>query len=254
MKKLGVAVLLLAFLFMSAGCQRAIRRRNQILNQNQSQGQRQADDQAAVMGTLMHLAVACHLHAEAHDGVLPAKMADVNTYGRDINLDDYLLVASGRVLDIDDTGKTILIRKKAPLANGKQAVVYVDGRAAAMPMHRPAPVIQAASLDQGTPTMRVSPQNSQETSPPRSTVRRPKWHFGRAAASDQAAQSKRVSPIKTMEASDPPVTTRQPKLHVSRTVSPDETGQTHQTPPQKSREASAPPAGPRKPKWHFGRD
>ena len=78
---------------------------------------------------LERLAHACRMYADDHDGMLPSAMAALQRYaGEPYDPDAYVLLASGDVLEIEntkDSSKEVLILRKEPL----QAVAFVDGHA-----------------------------------------------------------------------------------------------------------------------------
>ena len=154
MKKLCVVVLLSTILVMSAGCQRSSRSSNFNYSQNL------AKEEALAKRALTHFAVACHLYAQENDGMLPDTMGALRPHVTEpYDLHGYALVASGKVRDIDDSSREILLRKKVPLPDGKQAIAYADGRVCTMRM-------SFTSTEDGSPPIMTSTEYG---SPPKTT-------------------------------------------------------------------------------------
>jgi hypothetical protein len=183
MNKRCVAVLLLSILFMSTGCHRSSKAQNFNYSQNQ------AKDEALAKRALTHLAVTCHLYAQENNGMLPDTMLALRPHVTGpYDLHDYILVASGKLREIDDISKEILLRKKVPLPNGRQAVAYVDGRVDTVR-------VRMASTDDGSLPEMTSTEDgslpemtstedgslpkmtSTEDRRPPSASKKPKWHF-----------------------------------------------------------------------------
>ena len=83
------------------------------------------------MQILKQLALGCHMYAGDNDGMLPAELTDLKPYVKEpYNPEAYDLVASGKLSEIVLPSKAILIRQKALLADGQQAVAFADGHAA----------------------------------------------------------------------------------------------------------------------------
>ena len=84
---------------------------------------------------LKELALACHIYAEKHDGLLPPSLVDAKPYFREdlakdrsFDITDYDLLVSGKLTDVQRPfGEVILIRQKHPLRPGRYAVAFVDG-------------------------------------------------------------------------------------------------------------------------------
>ena len=88
----------------------------------------QAEKRMAIMQTLKHLALACHLYANDNDGTLPASLDVLKPYVKvSYNAKDYVLVASGKIADIKNPARRALIRCKTKLSQGQKAVAFVDG-------------------------------------------------------------------------------------------------------------------------------
>jgi len=191
MKKLCIATLVLAILFMFVGCQRSSQNHNLNYSQNQSK------DIVSAKRELTHLAVVCHLYAQQNNGMLPATMPELRPHvKKPYDLDDYILVASGKLREIDDISRTILIRKKDPLSDGKQAIAYVDGR------------------------VRTVRMKLTEDGLPPSPSQKPKWHLslGKQNGSPPSSSTKDVippSPVKSTENGLPPSRSQKPKWHFS---------------------------------------
>jgi quercetin dioxygenase-like cupin family protein len=112
-----IVVSLGAVVLICAGCQS--------LSQSRVEKER-----VLAMQELKHLALGCHLYAEDNDGLLPGAMADLKPYlGGTFDPDAYELLVSGKLGDVERPAKTILIRQKEPLADGRYAVAFVDGHA-----------------------------------------------------------------------------------------------------------------------------
>lgn len=117
MNKQYTITLLLACLILFAGCESA--------------SQIQANQRIESMQMLKHLALGCHIYVGDNDGMLPATLADLKPYvNKPYNPEDYVLVASGKLSDIEQAANAVLIRQKAPLPDGHQAVAFADGQAA----------------------------------------------------------------------------------------------------------------------------
>lgn len=114
MKKLYTVILLTSVLLL-AGCQCPVRN--------------QANERIEAMQRLKHLALGCLLYADDNDGMLPANLNDLKSYVKNLNPDEYDLVASGKVSEIVLPSKAILIRQKELLSDGQQAVAFADGHA-----------------------------------------------------------------------------------------------------------------------------
>jgi hypothetical protein len=114
MKKLYTVILLTSVLLL-AGCQCPARN--------------QANERIEAMQRLKHLALGCLLYADDNDGMLPANLNDLKSYVKNLNPDEYDLVASGKVSEIVLPSKAILIRQKELLSDGQQAVAFADGHA-----------------------------------------------------------------------------------------------------------------------------
>jgi prepilin-type processing-associated H-X9-DG protein len=112
-----IVVSLLAVVLICAGCQS--------LSQSQVEKER-----VLAMQELKHLALGCHLYAEDNEGSLPGAMADLKAYvAGPFDPDAYELLVSGKLEDVEDPARTILIRRKEPLPDGRYAVAFVDGHA-----------------------------------------------------------------------------------------------------------------------------
>ena len=93
-----------------------------------SDKQTQVNNRLAAMQTLKRLAMGCHMYAQDNDGTLPANLKALKPYVSDsFDAAAYVLVASGKVSEIQQASRAVLIRQKAPLSDGKQAVAFVDG-------------------------------------------------------------------------------------------------------------------------------
>ena len=116
MKKLHTIILLLVSVLMLAGCQ--------------SPSQIQAEQRIEAMKMVKHLALGCHLYAQDNDGMLPLEMSELKPYVEILfNPDEYDLAASGKLSEVVLPSKAILIRHKALLPGGQQAVAFADGHA-----------------------------------------------------------------------------------------------------------------------------
>jgi len=90
----------------------------------------QANDRQAAMQTLKQLALGCIMYAQDNDGMLPATQAALKPYvSTSYDPEAYELVASGKLTEIRQPARTVLIRQKARLSGGQQAVAFVDGHA-----------------------------------------------------------------------------------------------------------------------------
>ncbi len=88
----------------------------------------QANDRQAAMGMLKHLAVGCIMYAQDHEGMLPTTFAAIEFYvSTPFDQEAYELVASGKMGEIAQPGKTALVRQKALMPDGQRAVAFVDG-------------------------------------------------------------------------------------------------------------------------------
>lgn len=86
------------------------------------------DKRLAVLQTLKHLALACHLYAADNDGKLPASLDVLKPYVKvSYNTKDYVLVASGKIADIKIPARKALIRCKTRLSDGQRGVAFADG-------------------------------------------------------------------------------------------------------------------------------
>ena len=82
------------------------------------------------MQMVKHLALGCHLYVQDNDGMLPLEMTELKPYVEILfNPDEYDLVASGKLSEVVLPSKAILIRHKALLPGGLQAVAFADGHA-----------------------------------------------------------------------------------------------------------------------------
>jgi len=116
MKKLHIKILLLAVIMLPAGCQ--------------SPSQIQENQRIEAMQMVKHLALGCHLYAQDNDGMLPLEMSEIKPYVEILfNPDEYVLVISGKLSEVVLPSKAILIRHKALLPGGLQAVAFADGHA-----------------------------------------------------------------------------------------------------------------------------
>jgi len=116
MKKLHSIFLLLVSAMLLAGCQ--------------TTSQIQENQRIEAMQMVKHLALGCHLYAQDNDGMLPLEMSELKPYVKILfNPDEYVLVASGKLSEVVLPTKAILIRHKALLPGGQQAVAFADGHA-----------------------------------------------------------------------------------------------------------------------------
>jgi hypothetical protein len=116
MKKLHTIILPLAVVMLLAGCQ--------------SPSQIQENQRIEAMQMVKHLALGCHLYAQDNDGMLPLEMSELKPYVEILfNPDEYDLVASGKLSEVVLPSRAILIRHKALLPGGLQAVAFADGHA-----------------------------------------------------------------------------------------------------------------------------
>jgi hypothetical protein len=88
----------------------------------------QASATQAAMQTLKHLAVGCIIYAQDNDGMLPTTFAALDPYvTTPYESEAYQLVASGKINEINQPARAILIRQKALLSGGGQVAAFVDG-------------------------------------------------------------------------------------------------------------------------------
>ncbi|MBN1805300.1 MAG: hypothetical protein JW837_08625 [Sedimentisphaerales bacterium] len=121
MKKIHATFILLTGILLAVGCQ--------------SPSQIYAEQRTEAMETVKHLAVGCFRYARDNDGMLPLEMSELKTYVEIlINPDEYDLDATGKISEIAFPSKAVLIRHKALLHGGLQAVAFADGHAGIVPV------------------------------------------------------------------------------------------------------------------------
>ncbi len=86
--------------------------------------------EAQELNTVRLVALACYNYAATYRDVLPSSTADLVPFiGDDVDLDQYELVARGKLSAITSPGTAVLVRSKSVLPSGMRAVAFVDGHA-----------------------------------------------------------------------------------------------------------------------------
>jgi hypothetical protein len=75
------------------------------------------------------LALACLAWAQEHQDVLPASLEAIKGRAAMTSVSAYELCTTGKLADIKDSAKTILIREKPAGPGARRAVAYADGHA-----------------------------------------------------------------------------------------------------------------------------
>jgi hypothetical protein len=77
------------------------------------------------MQAAKHLALGCHMYAQDNDGMLPTTTTHLLPYV-DITYDPeaFVMVATGKLSEVEQPEKAVLLRQKASLSGGSQAVAY----------------------------------------------------------------------------------------------------------------------------------
>jgi hypothetical protein len=114
MKKIHVIIILLTGILLLAGCQSPLHI--------------YAKQKVEAIETVKHLALGCFYYAQDNDGMLPLETNELKTYVEILfNPDEYALAATGKISEVVFPSNTILIRHKALLPGGLQAVAFADG-------------------------------------------------------------------------------------------------------------------------------
>ena len=114
MRHLHTVIRLQVVLLLLAGCQ--------------SSPQSRDNDRLSAMQTLKRLAIGCYMYSEDNDGMLPKAMTDLQPYVDDsYDPKAYVLVASGKLTEIENPERAVLIRQIEPLPDGAQVVAFADG-------------------------------------------------------------------------------------------------------------------------------
>ena len=116
MKKIHAIFILLTVILLLTGCQSPLHIH--------------AKQKVEAMETVRHLALGCFYYAIDNDGMLPLETSELKTYVEIVfNPDEYALATTGKITEVVYPSNTILIRHKALLPDGQQAVAFVDGHA-----------------------------------------------------------------------------------------------------------------------------
>ena len=84
--------------------------------------------EARELSNVRQIAIACHIFAADNGGVLPASTADLAPYlGKELDVSQIELVASGVLSNIKDPAGSVLLRSKTASSTGKRAVAFIDG-------------------------------------------------------------------------------------------------------------------------------
>jgi hypothetical protein len=82
------------------------------------------------LSNLKQAAIACHLFAADHDGVLPTSTGDLTPYlGKEFDVSQIELVAIGKLTDFESPHTTVLLESKLVSKTKKRAVAFVDAHA-----------------------------------------------------------------------------------------------------------------------------
>lgn len=121
MKEPHATFLLLTVVLLIAGCQNS--------------SPIEENERFSSMRMLKRLALGCYMYAEDNNGMLPGTMTDLQSYViKAFDPKAYILVASGKLHEIENASQAILIRQEELLPDGKQAVAFVDGHAEIIPI------------------------------------------------------------------------------------------------------------------------
>ena len=114
MKKLPMTILMLAGLIWLNGCLGSLSTKN--------------NERMDALQAAKHLALACHLYAQDNDDSIPPTTIHLIPYADNTyDPEDFVMVATGKLTQIDNPNETALLQQKIPLADGSRAVAFVDG-------------------------------------------------------------------------------------------------------------------------------
>ncbi len=116
MKKLYSMLLVLGAMVLFSGCQSSLSSRK--------------NERMEAMQAAKHLALGCHMYAQDNNGMLPTTTTHLLPYV-EITYDPeaFVMMATGKLSAVEQPEKAVLLRQKASLSDGSQAVAYVDGHA-----------------------------------------------------------------------------------------------------------------------------